>query len=301
MCRFAWVAVLASAALAFGLAPAAAAETPSDPADAPEPLELHAVQARDGPLHRYVEQTLSDPGAASSTSSHEPGSPETSEPLDISPPEPASGAASAPASGGAGAIPPASPAGNLLRGALVYLLAVGGGLGGALVGWRHLHQRNVLDHPTRMAILALVRAQPGVHLHALARATGLPAQQAAYHLHTLERMGLIASQKVAGRRCYHEASAAGEVRRALLEASRTPGPAAQQVLEFIASNPGASQSEVARQLGMLPGTARWHLRRLAEQGALVEAREGKALTYRPATDSPGGAPARPAGPVAPSQ
>lgn len=189
------------------------------------------------------------------------------------------------AQGSAGPSPPAPLAEAAGRAALMWLLAAGGGASLVGLGWRHLHRRNVLDHPARLAILQLLRQQPGMHVRAIARATSQPVQQAAYHLRVLERLGLVASQSLAGRKCYHEAGVAPEVRRALLEAAMMPSPSARQVLAFIAAHPGASQSEVARQLGMLPGRARWHLRRLAEQGSLVEARQGKALTYRPRAPS----------------
>lgn len=189
----------------------------------------------------------------------------------------------APSAGGAGPAPPPALADDA-RGALLWLLAAGGGA--AMAGWRHVHRRNVLDHPGRLAILQLLRRQPGLHLRAIARATGLPAQRAAYHLRMLERLGLVASRSLGGKRCYHEAGLRPEVKRALLDASLAPSPAQQRVLALLAQRPGLSQSEVARQLGMLPGRARWHLRRLAARGALVEARAGKALTYRPASIGP---------------
>lgn len=181
----------------------------------------------------------------------------------------------------AGPAPPAELAAAAGADLLLWALAAGSLASTVGLGWRHLHRRNVLDHPARVAILALLRQQPGLHLRAVARATGQPVQRAAYHLDVLERLGLVASQELAGKRCYHEAGIGADVRRALLDAAMQPSPAARDVLAFVAANPGASQSEVARRLGMLPGRARWHLRRLAGQGALVEAREGKALTYRP--------------------
>lgn len=165
--------------------------------------------------------------------------------------------------------------------ALLWLLGFGGLATGIGVGWRHLHPRNVLDHPTRLGLLALLRAQPGLHLRGVARAAGLPVQRAAYHLDTLERLGLVASQDIGGKRCYFEAGAGAQVRRALQEAALEPGAVARDVLAFIHAHPGANQSEVARELGLLPGRARWHLQRLAAQGRLDEARVGKALTYHP--------------------
>lgn len=195
--------------------------------------------------------------------------------------DPVLGPSSPMAAQAAGPAAPSQVASALAADALLWLLAVGGGATAAGLGWRHLHRRNVLDHPARLGILLLLRRSPGLHLRGIARESGLSVQRAAYHLDTLERLGLVASQDLAGKRCYHEAGVAQEVRRALLEAAQLPGPAARDVLAFIATHPGASQSEVARQLGMFPGSARWHLQRLAAQGTLVEAREGKALTYRP--------------------
>jgi DNA-binding transcriptional ArsR family regulator len=184
-----------------------------------------------------------------------------------------------------GPAPPAQIAERAAGDALLWLLAAGGMAGSVALGWRHLHRANVLDHAGRVALLRLLRAQPGLHLRALARATGQPAAQADYHLRVLDRMGLVGSQMLAGRKCYHEAGAAPEVRRALAEQALQPGEAAKRVLAFVLTHPGASQSEVARELGMLPGSARWHLQRLATKGKLEEARAGKALVYRPRVSS----------------
>ena len=176
---------------------------------------------------------------------------------------------------------PAAVAARAGAGVQLWVLAAGGMAGSVALGWRHLHRANVLDHAGRVAILRLLRAQPGLHLRALARATGQSAAQVAYHLGVLERMGLVGSQMLGGRKCYHEAGAAPEVRRALQEQALQPSDAAKRVLAFILAHPGASQSEVARELDMLPGSARWHLQRLALQGRLEEARAGKALVYTP--------------------
>ncbi|HEV8361090.1 MAG TPA: winged helix-turn-helix transcriptional regulator [Candidatus Thermoplasmatota archaeon] len=185
----------------------------------------------------------------------------------------------------AGPLPPPEAVARAGADVLLWALAAGGFAASVGLGWRHLHARNVLDHPQRAAILALIRAQPGLHLRALARATSQPVQQAAYHLRVLERLGYARAQSIGGKKCYFEPGAAPEVRRALLEASLQPGEAAQRVLDVVQRNPGASQSEVARELGILPGAARWHLHRLATQGKLDEAREGRALTYRPRVSS----------------
>lgn len=202
--------------------------------------------------------------------------------------DPVSGWTAPPAqAASAGPAPPAQAAASAGVDLLLWALAFGGAATAVGLGWRHLHARNALEHPTRLAMLALLRAQPGLHLRALARASGLAVQRAAYHLDAMERLGLVASQDIGGKRCYFEAGAGPEVRRALADAALQPGATARDVMAFIAAHPGASQSEVARSLGLLPGSARWHLRRLTEHGSLSEAREGKALTYRPRGPSSG--------------
>lgn len=185
----------------------------------------------------------------------------------------------------AGPAPPSEAAAAAGADLLLWLLAAGGAATTAFLGWRHLQQGTLLDNPTRAHILGLLRAHPGLHLRALARGTDLSVAQAAYHLRVMERMGIVRSQRLAGKLCFHEAGAAPEVRRALQEAALQPGDAARRVLAFVADHPGASQSEVARELDMLPGSARHHLQRLTSQGALTETRAGKALTYAPRFNS----------------
>jgi predicted transcriptional regulator len=187
---------------------------------------------------------------------------------------------------GAQSAAPPSPAGEAVgaaQDAVLWLLGALGGVAGVALGWRHLHLRNALDHPGRAAILQLLRRRPGLHLRAVARELGMPVQHANYHLRVLERVGLVKRLEAAGKVCWHEAGTPPEARRALLEAALLPSMAQQQVMAFIATHPGASQSEVARQLGMLQGRARWHLRKLVAQGKLLEQRQGKALVYQPSS------------------
>lgn len=168
----------------------------------------------------------------------------------------------------------ASGAAALLMAAayLLWPLAKGGALG---MFSRVESPQELAQHPVRARVLALVEAEPGLHVRGLASRLGLARSHVAHHLRQLERGGLVRVVKGPGYTCVFRK---GAMDASLMGASTwLKAPGARAVLALSLRSPGVGPREAASQLGMSPGTVAYHLKRLREAG-LLEAGQGLAST-----------------------
>lgn len=154
---------------------------------------------------------------------------------------------------------------------LLYFLGVG--------GLRHVDADNVLEHPLRAAILESVQTTPGVHLRELANQHETAVTNTQWHLRKLEMAGLVRTQKVAGRRLYYPTAGGVSSRTEALQNAATQNPNAAAIHEFIEYEGGVNQRTLADELGMNPGTVRWHLRKLEESGLIRSVPDGAQTRY----------------------
>jgi hypothetical protein len=205
-------------------------------------------------------------------------------PLPILPPAspppaqpPAVAAASGPANG-VWAAPPAAVTTGVgviaaLGGLLYWLWPV---LKGAGVGlFSRIEPEELLRQPTRARIHAVIEAQPGIHFHALARASAVGNGALEHHLQKLEKGGLVLVKRATGYTCYFPKGTDRHV-AAAAPAIRSDGSRA--VLEAVARRPGASSRELAAELGVSPSTVSYHLRRLHQAGLVHAGSIGAQLT-----------------------
>jgi predicted transcriptional regulator len=130
--------------------------------------------------------------------------------------------------------------------------------------YTRLASAEVLEHPQREALAALVREEPGVSFREAQRRLGLASGALTHHARVLERAGVLFS------------TPDGQHRRFFLTShgrvDAVP-PLGERALASL--DAPATLAEVARRLGASRGALRYHVRRLEEQGRLRAQRQGR--------------------------
>ncbi|HEX2022871.1 MAG TPA: helix-turn-helix domain-containing protein [Candidatus Thermoplasmatota archaeon] len=171
----------------------------------------------------------------------------------------------------------------------VAAFAAGAALLGAGLGWRlpaglvllytRLTRRDVMDHPRRAAIRALLERSPGLSTGEISQAVGLGSGVARHHLHVLLRAGVLARLEAAGYARYFLVGQA-DYARCQQEAVLMGGGAEARALDALRRRPGLRAAELARELGVSRPAAHYTLRRLAQKGLVESKKEGaRTLLY----------------------
>lgn len=273
---------------------------PAEPTEAPEPTEAEADDEEDGDDGDEGEDETDDDGASGV------GWPVGSEPLDVGEP----GAAGAAAAGGvaasgllarrllasganagtaatsaAGAAGEAATADSgtarsLARTARWSVERAARGVTDrwwrlvGLAGYVKWAGEEPLEHDTRAALYDHVQDEPGTYLSAFEDAVDASLASSRYHLDILEREGLVASEKIRGKRRYYPVGAEPDALGVALDED-TPGA----LLEALAEGPD-TVSELADAVDRHPSTVTHHLDRLAEEGLVERERDGEAVVNR---------------------
>lgn len=177
--------------------------------------------------------------------------------------------------------PPALSVGGGLSAGLVVggsTVAVGAALVATEVGrwwlavaasfYTRLQRGAALEHGTRARLADVVVRRPGIRFEELRRELGLASGVAAFHLRVLEREGHVVSRNDLTRRRFYPAGEAAPARDVHAAVS-----------DLLRAQPGASQAEVARGLGMSRQLASYHLASLERAGIVLARREGGRVRY----------------------
>lgn len=138
----------------------------------------------------------------------------------------------------------------------------------ALALFSRLDRGRVLDHGLRERVFDAIRRTPGVHYGGLQRELAVPAGTLAHHLHVLEREELVRSQTDGFRRRFYPRGRRSWGQDPLTEAE-------QRLVEAIATQPGMTQRDVARHLGLSKQVVNYHLLKLERLGRVHVEREGR--------------------------
>jgi DNA-binding transcriptional ArsR family regulator len=132
-----------------------------------------------------------------------------------------------------------------------------------------LRRDRLLDHPVREMIYEEVRRHTGIHYRQLLRTLGVSNGTLSFHLRHLERGGFVRSVRLRGRKHFYATE-------------REPGPEAylvtdrqRQMLTLLRASPGASQRDIARELGMSWSNVSYHVAALRSLGLVKTERDGK--------------------------
>lgn len=127
---------------------------------------------------------------------------------------------------------------------------------------------------SRDRVLAIVQAEPGIHISELGRRLGLPWGTTRYHLAILQRRGAVEVEK-GGRERRAFPSGIPPMQRAWLAALR--GPNAVDVLRLLLDDPRQSVPRLSRRLGSSEKVVRRQIANLAQAGLLHRYGQVRAL------------------------
>lgn len=168
-------------------------------------------------------------------------------------------------------IAPAAPVvvGSALGAALLsvaYLLLPGLRTAVALFYTRHSTPPDVLRNPERMRMMAAIRERPGLSVQELTRVLGRGRSPTEHHLAMLRRVGLVRIAREGSRRHVYACDARPREARDPALASDV----AREILDLRRARPDLGARELARTLGVSPGTISYHVARLRDAGLLPE-------------------------------
>jgi predicted transcriptional regulator len=179
--------------------------------------------------------------------------------------------------------------------ALGAVLAVGFVLGGTEIGFYFLvagllgalidreHREKLLSHFVRGRIYQIIEYEPGIHLSELQRKAGAARGACAYHLHALEKAGLVRSAREGMYlRFFVTKIKVDPETYALAEGDR-------EILREIEARPGITDLEIGQRLARSTGSVARAVQKLAQSGYIEARREGNTLQCFPRTTPVGGA------------
>lgn len=139
--------------------------------------------------------------------------------------------------------------------------------------YTRLSREDLLDHPMRQEIHALIQDNPGIHMSELGRELDASWGTLLHHLDKLEKAQLVISEDTSGKRCFFLPGQVSQEHKDILPALENE--TARAIAEHFAANPGATQKDAAETLDLSAALVSWHVKRLEKAGVLTRTREGR--------------------------
>lgn len=185
------------------------------------------------------------------------------------------------------AVADAAPAVVATAGLFAILQAFGGLRAlavGAVALYSRLTRSDLLDNEHRDAVYRLIQENPGMGLTEICKQTGLGWGTTVYHLDRLERAQMVSSERVGPHRCYFPM---GTVPRSARKGIGTlKAETTRSVAAFLATRPGATQTELCEGLGLSASAASKQVTKLETAGLVRRERDGKTVRLYATPDLP---------------
>jgi len=142
-----------------------------------------------------------------------------------------------------------------------------------------VHEGRPKGERQRQLLMALVAANPGVHILRAASLLGLNWNTCLHHVRRLEGSGQVTVRKVSGRVCLFDrssGSASSRIGNLLLRDERNAGLA-----KLLIESPGVNQKSLAGKLGVAASVAHYRLVRLEEAGLIQRVNRGREVCVFP--------------------
>lgn len=146
----------------------------------------------------------------------------------------------------------------------------------ALFLFARIRGHEVLEHPLRARLLALVQQRPGLGLSELATQAGVGWGTIVHHMNRLEDEGLVSSEQAGRRRAFFAAHADSATRGLAALAQR---PAAKRLAAAVLARPGVSQRDAASAAGVSPPLAHRLLLELETRGLVRSEKTWRTRAY----------------------
>lgn len=131
----------------------------------------------------------------------------------------------------------------------------------------------------RTLLLALVDADPGIHVLRAAHILGVNWNTCLHHVRRMAGEGTIVVAKVRGRLCLFDRN--GTVARRLVHVLLRD-PRTADIARLLVTTPGLNQKELAQELGIAPSAVHRHMRMLQSADLVERVRHGREVTNHPA-------------------
>ncbi|WP_297070806.1 winged helix-turn-helix transcriptional regulator [Thermococcus sp.] len=134
-----------------------------------------------------------------------------------------------------------------------------------------------LNERTKL-VLGFIKENPGLNFNEISRRLGLAKGDLQYHLHRLEKLGMITSRKGGLKRHYFPTGIFSEREKdilALLSSENVRG-----IIMYMIAKPGVTQKELCEELGLSPPTVNYYIGKLQELGLVQSMRDGKFVKYQ---------------------
>lgn len=131
----------------------------------------------------------------------------------------------------------------------------------------------------RSLLLALVDADPGIHIQRAAHVLGMNWNTCYHHVRRMAGEGTLLMAKVRGKLCLFDPKDGSVARHAvhvLLRDQRTAN-----IVRILVANPGINQQDVATQVGIAPSAAYRHLSLLQGLGLIERVRNARQVANHP--------------------
>lgn len=135
-----------------------------------------------------------------------------------------------------------------------------------------LKRKDVLGHETRGMIRGYIMANPGDHFNAIKDTLNLTNGTLAHHINILERERIIKSIRDGKYRRFFPVGTK-IIKRAY------PTKIERLILEIVEENPGITQKEIAKQLGISQPTVSYHITKLRKAKRLRTEKHGMSLKH----------------------
>jgi predicted transcriptional regulator len=154
-------------------------------------------------------------------------------------------------------------------------------IGGFAAVTRYISPKEALKNPQRSMLYGYIRATPGAHLKQLSEEFAMKTSSILWHIRKLESAELVKSERVNGYRVFYPCEGGIEVRRVSRALASLQNDNAARVFGYIERHPGTTVRALSDRLELHGGTARWHLRKLRDNGLLDELVQADASRFYP--------------------
>jgi predicted transcriptional regulator len=148
----------------------------------------------------------------------------------------------------------------------------------ALLGYRQIAKKNVLESPSRNAVYQFIRKTPGSDFMEISRKTGVPENSLRYHLAILKLMNKVTALDTSRNARYFENSGSySEVEQVVLKYLHNKPT--RILLQLVLENPDLTRKQIENIIGISGAGVNWHMHRLSDDGLLIIGKNGRNARY----------------------